>query len=186
MGANERGTFEVSAEEGSASYDEASGRALARIEELGISVIPEQRPVNNRGEFFDGRLPSNLSEMSLDTLGDLLGLMTEYTDYLEMLLAVAKSEMDSTKEQLDLVRALLRKNKKGTDKSKADDVIIDDRYVEANAKYMEAKTYHDILETNKNVASRRARMLSRMIEVKRIKAQTSGRTYNTGRDAFRK
>jgi hypothetical protein len=79
--------------------------------------------------------------------------------------------MLSAKEKLDLVLAAVRKSKLGTAQDKADLAVLDTRYVDANANYIEAKTYYELLSTIAEAASRDVKYISRTIETKRMEME---------------
>lgn len=170
----------VTLDEGLDRYDEAEERALARLSNSGLELRKEA-PRWANGRYFDGRVPSNLGSLSPTEIGEYYGLMVEYTDYAEGQTVLARAEMLSAEAKLELVRAAVRKAKMGTAQEKGDLALIDTRYVEANANYIEAKTYFELISTIGEAARRDVKFVSRIIETKRMELDMGGRAGSVGR-----
>lgn len=163
-------------------YNSAGARALARLEEVGLQV--PSRPYTSDGEPFDGHLPSNIPDFTSKELGNIFALMCNYADYLENLATVARAEVLNSERKLKLTKSLVRKTKSGTAQERDDDCVTDIRYVEADAGYVEAKTYLELLEGLNKAASRDRSVISRLIETKRIEIDGKRRTRNV--DGYRR
>ena len=168
--------YSVSLEEGEQMYEDATLRALAGIEGSGLSLPP--RPLDKGSEYFDGRLPSNISSLSNLEIGHIHAMMCQHADYVHSLLVQAKADILNTQEKLKLVKALVRKSKTGTVQEKEDLTITDIRYVEANERWIEAKTFTALMEGLAEASSRDLKFLSRMIETKRIEIEMNRRDTN--------
>ncbi len=156
-------------------YDEAEERALARVVGTGLSLRTAAPKLRGSGEYFDGRVPTNLGSVSPAEIGEYYGLMVEYTDYAEGQTVLARAEMLSAEAKLDLVRAAVRKSKVGTAQDKGDLALIDVRYVEANANYIEARTYFELISAIGDAARRDVKFVSRVIETKKMELEMGGR-----------
>lgn len=164
----------VTLEEGLDRYDEAEERALARLGSSGLE-LRRGAPQWENGKYFDGRVPTNLGSLPPTEIGEYYGLMVEYTDYVEGQTVLARAEMLSAEAKLELVRAAVRKVKMGTAQEKGDLALIDTRYVEANANYIEARTYFELISTIGEAARRDVKYVSRIIETKRMDLEMGGR-----------
>jgi hypothetical protein len=179
----ERKDYTVPLEEGLATYDAASENAMKRLADLGLDAL-EERPKRNNS-YFDGRLPANVNSLSMNELGDLYALMDQHTNWLTGYVTVAKAEVQNKDEQLKLVKARIRKSKTGSKEEKEDDTICDERYVQANAAYLEAYEYHSLLDGLAEAARRDLRVISRLVETKKVEFEQGRRVTNVGRrDTF--
>jgi len=181
MARHESADMSVPLDEGLERYDEAEERALARLKGSRLA-LREHPPRALEGQgYFDGRVPANLSSLSPTDIGEYYGLMVEYTDYAEGQTVLARAEMLSAEAKLELVRAAVRKAKLGTAQEKGDLALIDERYVEANANYIEAKTYYELISAIGEAARRDVKFVSRLIETKRLELEMGGRAGSVGR-----
>ena len=185
-------TIDMSAgiDEGLDLYDKAEERALVRIERSGLA-LRQSPPRTSAGKFFDGRVPINLGTRTPAEIGEYYGLMVEYTDYVEGQLVLARTEMLTAEAKLSHVHANVRKSKTGTVQDKGDLSTIDIRFVEANANYIEAKTYYELISAIGEAARRDVKFVSRIIETKKMELDMGGRggainrPYGGGSDRFR-
>jgi len=168
--------YSVTLEEGEQLYEDASLKAIGRIESAGL-VLPS-RPFADNGEYFDGRLPPNVSSFTNSELGEIYSMMCQHADYVHSLLTQAKAETLNSQEKLKLAKSLVRKTKTGTVQAKEDLTVADARYVEANVRWIEAKTFFELLEGIAGAASRDLRFLSRLIETKRLDIEMNRRDTN--------
>ncbi len=157
----------TSLEDGLDRYDVAEERALRALHRTGLSLRSEP-PLMPGGHSYDGKIPLNLPSLSPTEIGEYYALHVAYTDYTTSQAVLARAEMLSSKEKLDLVLAAVRKSKVGTVQEKGDLTTLDVRYVEANANYIEAKTYYELLATISEGAARDIKFISRIIETKRM------------------
>jgi hypothetical protein len=157
-------------EEGLDRYDMAEARALQKFDTTGLE-LRSAPPAMSNGKNYDGRVPRNLPSLKPSEIGEYYGLQVAFTDYATGQVVLARAEMLSGKEKLDMVLAAVRKSKVGTAQEKADLACLDIRYVEANANYIEAKTYFELLSTIAEAAARDAKFISRIIETKRMEME---------------
>jgi hypothetical protein len=163
----------VTLDEGLEMYDKAEQRALDRLSESGLRL--RNSPPRHKNEYFDGRVPVNLASLRPAEIGEYYGLMVEFTDYVEGQIVLARAEMLSADEKLKLTLAAVRRVKIGTAQDKGDLAIIDARYVEANARYIEAKTYFELITAIGEAARRDVKFVSRIIETKKLELEMGGR-----------
>lgn len=168
--------YSVSLDEGEEMYEDATLRAITRIEESGLSL--PARPVTEDNTYFEGGLPTNVASLTNMELGQIYSMMCQHSDYVHCLLTQAKAEVLNSAEKLKLAKSLIRKSKTGTVQEKDDLTIADARYVDANTKWIEAKTYSDLLQGLADAASRDLRVLSRLIETKRLDIEMNRRESN--------
>jgi hypothetical protein len=182
-----RKDYTIDVDEGRQKYADASNRAMGRIAKLGIDVL-DDRPESAPGKYFDGRLPANVNDLSAGELGELYALMLQHTNWLTGYVTIAKAETQNTAEQLKLVKSRIRKTKTGTKDEREDDTICDSRYVEANARWLEAVEYHAVLSGLHEAASRDLRVISRLVTLKEVEFEQGRRTGNIkkrgGRNRF--
>ena len=163
----------VGLDEGLEMYDRAEQRALDRLSESGLRL--RNSPPRHNGEYFDGRVPMNLASLRPTEIGEYYGLLVEFTDYVEGQIVLARAEMLSADEKLKLTLSAVRRVKIGTAQDKGDLAIIDARYVEANAAYIEAKTYFELITAIGEAARRDVKFVSRIIETKKLELEMGGR-----------
>lgn len=175
-----RKDYTIDVEEGRQRYSAASDRAMSRIADLGIDVLDEQ-PVNRDNEYFDGRLPANVNDLSAAELGDLYALMDQFSNWLTGYVTIAKAEVINKAEQLKLTKARIRKSKSGNKDEKEDDTICDTRYVEANALWLEASEYHSVLAGLLDASTRDLRVISRLVTLKEVEFEQGRRSTNIGK-----
>lgn len=184
----QRMDYAIPLEDGLAVYDDASEGAADRLQKLGICLV-DDRPQKD-GEYFDGQLPSNVNSLSVQELGELLGIMDRHANWLQDHLVIAKAELKNAEEQVKFVKAKVRKSKTGTKDAQDDETIIDSRYVAVNGKWMEAYEYHEILSGAADKSRRNLRTISRLIETKRLQIEQGIRVDNAPkkprRDRFRR
>jgi hypothetical protein len=162
--------------EGLDLYDRAVETAQARLEEKGLIIMAELPDT----EYFDGRLPSNTSSLNSRELGELLSHCTTYNEYIETQLKLAQVALRNADQKLSLTKAKIRRSKGGTLQDKEDDTISDARYVEANAQWLEAKTYLDLLEAMSAASAKNLKTISRLISVREQELEHGRRAGNVG------
>jgi hypothetical protein len=176
--ARERADYTIPLDEGLELYENASIKAMGRLADLGVDIT-QDRPTR-RGEYFDGRLPSNVNSLTMHELGDLYALMDLFANWLTGWVTVGKAEVQNKGEQLKLVKSRVRKSKTGTKEEREDGTIIDERYVTANAAYLEAYEYHALLDGLAEGARRDLRVISRLVETKKVQFEQGRRGSNVG------
>jgi len=183
---DERKDYSIPLEEGLSLYDDAVIRATRKMEADGLS-ISDHRPRLD-GKYFDGRLPANVNSLTSKELGELFLLMTSYSDYVTSRLTLAKAAVSNAEQKLQLVQAKIRKSKTGNAAEKQDATYCDSRYVGSNAEWLEAREYHDLLAGIDEAARRDVRVLSRLIETKKMELEhgrAEGRLRPPRRDPLR-
>lgn len=186
--ANPRGGVDhtVQLEDGLEMYDKSVERAIDRLAGHGLDIHSD-RPKKGDGTYFDGRLPTNTSSLPARDLGDLYSLMCQYTDYVSGLKVTLQAEERNYTEQLTLVKSKVSKTKDGSDKEVVADTYCDSRYVEANARWLEAKTMSELVANVEEAAKRDLKTISRLVEVRKMEFENGGRDANISsnrRDTF--
>lgn len=178
----EQHDYSIDVDEGLQLYDQASKNAIDRLANLGL--VPElDRPYDRKtNSYFDGRLPSNLNDLSSRELGELLGMMTQYTDFVCTNETIAKSAVLNAETKLDLVRAKLMQTKTGSAADKTAAVQCDSRYVNVAAEWLEAKEYFELLSGLAEASRRNLRTISRAIETTKMTQENGHREQNVQRD----
>ena len=167
-------------------YQRSTENVMHRLLDRDGLEPPEQRAVNPDGSYFDGRLPSGWSNYQGKDLAALFELMTRHADFVGTKLTYAKAEYTNAEERLRLVRAHVRRTKKGTNEGKEDETIVDSRYVQANAEWLEASEYRDLLQAIYDAAGRDLRILSRVLETTKQEFGAGQRLGSLGRDPFKR
>ena len=178
--------YAVNLEDGMAMYETSVNNALNRLADHGLDVRADRPKKGNA--YFDGRLPDDVSSLSSRDIGELFGLMCQYADYVSSLRVTLQAEERNYGEQLELVKAKVSKTKEGAAASVLNDTISDIRYVEANARWLEAKTMSELVANIEEAARRDLKTLSRLVEVRKMEFENGGRESNLGspsrRDTF--
>jgi hypothetical protein len=170
--------MEVDLDEGLKTYRDISNRVLGRIyDDLGLN-IPMEPPMTSDHKVFDGRLPPAWSSLDLRDMGELFEMMTAYADYVGGQLVMAKAAVTNAKERLALVKAKVRKSVAGSVEERNDTTEADARYVTANAEWLEAQEFFEILGGIAEAANRDIRMLSRQLETRKLEMEGAARSQN--------
>ena len=181
MSDRDKKDYTISLETGIEMYEQASTNALERISDLGVDIILEDRPKTREGEYFDGRLPANISSFGMSELGELYGLMDRYANWISGYVCVAYAEVKNKSERLELVKARVRKSKIGNKDDKADETLCDSRYQESNCDWIEAFEYHHLLENVEKAARRNLSTISRLVETKKVEYEQGRVGGNMGK-----
>lgn len=170
--------YDTPLDEGLNRYHEASERALARVMDQGLRPHDTRPKMGN--QYFDGRLPPHWASMNSQQIGELFEMMTAHADFLGAKATLAKAEKTNAEERLRLVKAKVRKSKMGNNDDKDDSTVCDSRYVEANAQWLEATEYYEIINGMVEAASRDLRILSRHLETKKMEMEGGRRATGIG------
>lgn len=117
----------------SEEYESAYDEALAELEDQGISISLEPPKVQFKDNLYRGGLPSNLSELDLRDLGDLLAVTTTWSSYVSGLMALSGGLKVSLDKALRAAKASARMRFVDTDLKKYevdDEIALDIRVVE--------------------------------------------------------
>ena len=169
--------YSVPLEEGLEMLSNASVHAVSRLKDVGLSDV-YQRPKVRGGKFFDGRLPSDINDMSLAGLGEQFTLMEQWFTYVSKVYKQAKAEATNTDRQVKLTRAKVRKTYRGSESEKDDDVLCDLRYCKALAVWLEAQEFYDLVTSVYDAADRDLKFISRLIELKKLEKDVGNREGN--------
>jgi hypothetical protein len=182
MSGTKRADYAIELDDGLDEYDKAEVKAVHKMDKLGL-LGPQEAPRWDNGERFDGRIPHNLSTLSGREIGEYYNLMDGFTNFVAWQRVLAETALLSAKEKLDLTEAAVRKTKAGTAQQKRDSTIVDHRYVQANAEWIEAKAYFELLRNIEEAARRDMKTVSRLVEVKKMELEGGRRGENLGRTA---
>lgn len=111
-------------------------------------------------------LPSDIVSLTSDQVGQLFSIVEGWYNYLNTLCTEADLRATAAREVRDLVKAYVRKEMKTAgagEKERAEFYPMDDRYIEANAKYLTADAYYQRLEAVRKVFSKKFQLVSREI-----------------------
>ena len=173
--------YSVVLDEGLDTLDDAEASALKRLSSTGLSG-PESLPTTDDGETFDGRLPGNLSSLPASQIGMYHSLMGQYANYVSWRKILAETTVKAARRKLELTKAAIRKTKTGSAPERVDATITDGRYNDAVADLLEAETYFELLQNIDEQARRNVKIVSRLIEVKKMQLEQSTRDGNIGRE----
>jgi len=175
--------YSVDLREGQDLYNHASDKAQEDLANLGI--IPRDEPPEYNGAEYDGRLPTGVSKMTMGELSDLMLVCTKWADFIGGMHQLFVAKKRNFKEQLDMTRAKIRKTKAGAKADKDDDTIIDSRYVQINALYMEICEKADITEHVYAAARRDRDYVSRAITATQTAMESNQRVESVTKTAER-
>ena len=179
-----RANYDIPLDEGLALYRAAAENAMSRLYDQDKLTPTEARPMLDKATYFDGRLPPDWSGLSAREVGHLFELMCQHADFLGTKVTMAKVLKINAEERLALVKAAVRKSKRGTNEEKLDGTVVDSRYVQANAEYLEVAEYYMLLDNMLEAAGRDIKLLSRQIELRKLEME-GGRSPGNHRDRFR-
>lgn len=174
--------YSVKLEDALEMYDNAAIGALEWLEEKGLADVLH-RPKKD-GRYFDGRLPPDINSMGATQLGEWMGMMTIWTDYVQQLVTTSKADTINAEQKIKVVKAKIRRTATGTVADQDDIVQCDSRYVEVVADWLEVKTRLGLAEGVLEAAKRDVKTISRLIENKKLEFEQGRRVTNvtTGRD----
>lgn len=175
-------THTLSLDDGLTEYQTITDEVDSELSQIGVHA--PSRPMISKGQYFDGRLPSDIKNCSINELVEYMALMTTYADFINNLAIKYKAAKKNAAEQLRFVQARVRKTKQGTVQAKEDDTICDFRYIDANRNYIKAEEMYERIQAVAEAASRDVKFLSRALEGKRISFEQSRRSTNVTRRSF--
>jgi hypothetical protein len=161
----------ISLEEAVVVIQNSHQRALDRFKAEGFTEPSAPSMMTNAGlQLFQGQIPSDLTQLNDNQLGTLLGLLTEWSNFLSYREAAAQMELKLALETFDLVEAKLNalymrdeENKRRTEAERKFAVRCDKRYVFAREQVHEKETYNTILEKIVGAATKSYAAVSRRI-----------------------
>lgn len=152
----------IDAEEGLKQLDVIAD-AMRAISEVGVKL--PGKPQNG----FDGMVPTALTTLDDDELGDLLQQLHVWCGFIETEFAKAESELEVSKAQLEFieskVRITIRAMQEGrmTVQDKVDATRTDERVSQAHSKYLFHFTKFNVLKSLRNMSQRAWETVSRRI-----------------------
>lgn len=176
----------------------------AKLNKLGFHMQPQPSVDSDmarvigtlsEGEYFDGRLPMSLKNLSLEEISDLHVLMSNWIHYVTSALnevIVARSEATQKKEAIwSMVRMKHLKDAKKhlgvnlTDQRQSDLARYDLRFVEENQRYAELTALRDCIEALLKVSEQNASVVSREITRREVSANAEARSRGFGEGSGR-
>lgn len=134
-----------------------------RTKLAGMGIMEPQKP-----EFDLPDIPGDLLEISDKEVGNLYSQMLAWDSYFSLQAAWAEAELKEAKNKLTLIVSKLKAGKKK-------DVDNDSRVQSAKAEVQEIEQTAGILETTHKVFSAKLRMVSRVIEVRKLDWEKNAR-----------
>lgn len=175
----DRHDYSMDLDEGLKIIEGALSDAEEEVRKMGLGeLLDARRPRSEDGRFFDGRLPSNVNSLDAGDLGEIYMLMCHHADFVVSCLTRSKAQMKNADEKVSLIRAKIRKSISGTQAEKEDTVNCDARYIEVMADWLKYKELVDLLEGIHEAATRDVRVVSRLIETKKIELEHGRRGTN--------
>lgn len=144
----------------------------------GMGLVPNPKPSG-----FNGDLPQ-LTHLSDDQLGDLLGACAAWTDFVDEKLGEAQAEAASAKASHEFAESRLRielrarEDRKLTTQDKNDAIITDPRIVQAKARLLYADTVVTLTRAFRDKAQRAWDTVSRRITQRGQEVNRGTRTGN--------
>jgi len=182
MSRDTRADYSVPIDEGLDRYDQAEANAINSIAAKGLGLNAEPARWDD-GRLFDGRIPSNLASLQMGDITTYHNLLIVHADYVNEQLVMGRAALETAKEKLAYVKAAVRKTKTGNAPQKADNTLVDDRYIQQNTAYIEARVVVELLEGIAKAASRDTAFVSRLYEAKKmeIEGNRRGESMSRGR-----
>lgn len=146
-------------------YDQAIMESEEYLTNLGL--VSPKRPKTAQG-YFNGHLPSDIHEASIEEVKKYITLMTVFADYVQDLRINCEAEKDSAYEKLKTEKARIRLSKNGSKDAKDDATITDDEYILANAEYMSKNRSYKKIVGIEESTRRNIRTLSRLISTEEL------------------
>lgn len=145
------------------------------------------------GQFFDGTIPTSFARLSLTQLESLHTLCTAWLQYVGYNLMKYKTAKAFSKVRKDAKWSMVRGIKKtelekegfkatGRDQAAADLAMLDRRFVDSNAVYLNAQAMVDVLTNLWDIAEYNVNAVSRAITVRGVDAEHAhrGRGFGSG------
>ena len=181
MSRSKRPDMAMPLDEGLNVYDGAEESVVDYLDKMGIDTEISAPRLKNSRTAWDGQLPSNVGNLPASEIGEWLEMVNKRASWLTTKRIEAETAMLSAKEKLKLTTAHVRKTKSGTQQQREDATVIDDRYIQANANYIEALGIHKHLQGLEEACRRDHATISRLVKVKEIEWEQSRRGDNVAR-----
>lgn len=182
-------TTEISLEEASTLFNAAHEKVNASLAQKGFfgNVTPPMvRSPSGADVPYNGQIPPDLTNLTDDGLGWYLGMLAGWMDYVEQELAKAHGAYTAATMKLEYIDARLymahkkdpADNKKRPEQERKAMVLVDRRYVEAQAEALYHETFYRHVKAisgaaEKNYASLSRRISQRQQDIERQKRNTS-------------
>jgi hypothetical protein len=152
------------------------------------------------GDYFNGRLPVVVRQLSLDQISALYSLYTAWFAYITFQTNMIAAERSEALTQKEFIWSHTRKQykyytdyddkvKKRTDQQMSDEARCDYRFVKANSRYTELNTLYKSLMDTLEIVKKDMEMVSREVTIVQVKLEAEaqaagikGRPWKRGRD----
>ncbi len=171
-------------------------KVVDRLDRLGVArydkpTISEDHvgvlPGLEKGEYFDGRLPTVIRKLTLDQLSALYSLFSNWFGYLQFQTGLISAERSEAKKQRDFLWSLIRQQKrfdsagkKRTAQAMSDEARQDARFIEAEAKYEELNVLYECMLSSVKVADQDMKVISREVTIHQNKIMQEGVSRGMG------
>jgi len=182
-------SWSTSESAGLETYDYAEN-VERRLAELGVTRHDPPKVMKahegvlgvKAGQYFDGRLPTVIKDLTLDQLSALNSLYSNWHSYLRYQLTVAAARMSEAKRQADFLWSLIRQQrrmdpstgKKRDPQTMSDVTTTDFRWVTADARYAQEKLLYDFLDAFVEMAKQDMKVISREVTIQENKLLQKG------------
>lgn len=177
--------LEMSLEDGLGLYRHKAQEAQNNIAQRGLIMPMQPMVATNAGaQPFRGELPSDLVALRDDQLGTILGLLSEWNNYVQAQLAETSSHLSVAKAELEFIEAKLRivyqkdpaEHKKRSNPERDDYVGTDPRYVQARSDVLYWEKIYVFVRAIANSAEQSFAAVSRRITQKGQEIDRMNRT----------
>jgi hypothetical protein len=171
---------------------------VKKIRQLGLGTrpIPKFAEVHETiyhgvraGDYFDGRLPIVLKQLSMDQLSALLSLFANWYGYLSQELGMVAAERSEAKRQKEAAWSMVRMSHHKaakrlglsfTDQKLSDMVRFDSRFVDYSSRFEELDVLYHMLQGILDVADSDKKVISREITIREAQMETEARGRGLG------
>lgn len=175
---------------------------INQLEDIGVNREERPRVADDHvpiltgvqeGDYFDGRLPVVIRQLTLDQLSALLSLFSNWYGYLMYQTQKVAVEHSEAQVQAETLYAMIRQQKRiDADGNKRDPTSMtnatkcDGRYIAANSKLVRLKGLYACLEAMTKIADKDMRTVSRQLTFLQTKIEQDGNSGRSGRGTGRR
>ncbi len=180
---------DISLEDASGIFKAVAPRIDAQLAQKGFitaTAPPMMQGQNGQPMPYNGYVPPDLTQLDDNTLGWYLGMISAWLDYVQQQLAASYRDMTTSTAQLEFVNAhLLMIHKREGEKKRPEPerkamVLIDRRYVEAQAEAIYFETYYRCVKAIATAAEQNYAAISRRISQRQQDIERQKRTTGIG------
>lgn len=182
-------TTEIPLEEAAGFFNSIPGRVSGALAAKGFAVgstPPIVRDHNGQNVAYNGYIPADLTSLTDDQLGQYLGLLSGWLDYVQQELAAAQGASRVADSKLEFINAhLLMIHKKEGEKKRPEPerkamVLIDRRYVEAQSEAIYHETFFRHVKAIASSADQNYSAISRRISQRQQDVERQKRGNGVG------